>query len=82
MTQKPMTPFFFGTLADEGIYVVLNGAFSHSQLIQCAFNGITWNRQPFETSEEMEHRVIGDLRQMISAAESSSFVESETAIAG
>ncbi len=44
--MKPMTPFFFGALHDEGLRVTLMGEFHHRQLFCASLDGVTWKRSP------------------------------------
>jgi hypothetical protein len=78
--MKPQTDFIFGVLADEGLRVVLKGAFTHGQLAACTLNGCEWRRRPGESPEGFERRVIDDIREMLQPAHSSAFVESPPAI--
>jgi hypothetical protein len=78
--MKPQTDFIFGQLADEGLRVVLKGAFTHGQLAACALNGCEWRRRPGETAEGFERRVIDDIRQLLQPVQSSAFFESPAAI--
>ncbi len=69
--MKPLTPFFFGALHDEGLRVVLKGMFKGGQLITCELDGVTWSRRPGEDCISFEARVTQDIRQMMQPARSS-----------
>jgi hypothetical protein len=80
MTPKPLEPFEFGVLRDQGIRATLRGGFRSGQLLSCEYQGVQWCRRAMESAEQMEKRVCADLREMLCTKqidnEGSSFVES------
>ncbi len=75
--MKPLTPFFFGQLADEGLRVTLMGEFQHKQLVCASLDGVLWRRRPGETAEEMEKRVCQDVRELMGVVKKQSSIRAE-----
>ncbi len=84
MIPKPLEAFEFGVLRDEGIRVTLLGGFIKGQLLSAEFDGVQWCRRQMESAEQLEKRIIADLRELLATPQSTidpqppSFVDSLT----
>ncbi len=79
MTPKPLELFEFGVLRDEGLRVTLLGGFKSGQLLSVEYDGVTWARRPVESAEQMEKRVIRDVREMLAAPKQTSIEKEQSA---
>ena len=60
----------------KGIRIKLVGAFKHGQLVTCSYDRFIWNRRLCDTTEEMEKRIVSDLRELTGVHHQSALVES------